>query len=234
MAPRKLAKPDGVAAKIPKSCREAKEKLAHAGMAVTPQNLKSMLSLKEMNILQATFRQAMSQDSRETYKALSSDDERRSFVAQYVLDPTLAKTNGFNKKFAFGETASESVEGWITKEELSGPKFLNSKAHAEILIENRELPEREHEIPSLARAGVKQYYYSTKATKKTTGERTEAGTTGDIELKAQEYTEVNAHIDSSFSDGSRKRKTTPKPRKTTRRRRSYGRRTLRRSRRAGN
>ena len=48
------------------------------------------------------------------------------------------------------KTANESVEIWVTEDQLGGPTYLNNPAHAAILCKCKELDDRPHEYESLA------------------------------------------------------------------------------------
>ncbi len=132
----------------------------------------------------------MSSTSREQYGALGSDVERRSYLAQFLLDPEIANANGFNKTYAFDRTSKDAAKHWWTREQLGGPLGLNNMAHADMLIASKSLPEQPHEQAALADAGVLQYYWVIKSDHETTGHAEEAGTSADVELKANEYNEV--------------------------------------------
>lgn len=195
--------------KVPKAVQNARVKVENNGESMSPAALKRALTSAELNSLQTSFRAVMSAEAREGYRQLATDDERRSYLCQFILDPEIAKTNGFNKSVAFDEAADVATEGWVTLEELGGPQYLNSRYHADIMA--KTLPERPHEVPELAAENVKQYYYVDKKKKRKTGYREEAGTSAKAELKASEYTGVKNDIVSSF-EGGKKRKGTPKPR----------------------
>ena len=48
------------------------------------------------------------------------------------------------------KTANESVEIWVTEDQLGGASYLNNPEHATILVKGKELEERPHEYESLA------------------------------------------------------------------------------------
>ena len=48
------------------------------------------------------------------------------------------------------KTANESVEIWVTEDQLGGPTYLNNPGHASILCKSGELDDRPHEYESLA------------------------------------------------------------------------------------
>ena len=134
--------------KVPKAVQNARVKVENNGESMSPAALKRALTSAELNSLQTSFRAVMSAEAREGYRQLATDDERRSYLCQFILDPEIAKTNGFNKSVAFDEAADVATEGWVTLEELGGPQYLNSRYHADIMA--KTLPERPHEVPELA------------------------------------------------------------------------------------
>ena len=175
-------------------------KAALSGQAVTPDSIKTMLSATLFNQLGNSFRQHLSAEAKDTYLSLKSDDDRRSYMAQFVLDPSIAKTNGFNRDFAFDQAIVKETQTWWTREQLGGPTGLNNLEHADILIASGSLPSKPHEVPALAEAGIVQYHWRVSSVEKQTGHRSEAGTTAKSELKEHEYTEAKNHIPKSFGD----------------------------------
>mgnify|MGYP002283142467 CR=1 FL=1 len=51
------------------------------------EELKGALTPKDLNILGATFRQALKPDQKASYKQLATDEERRSWLLQFALNP---------------------------------------------------------------------------------------------------------------------------------------------------
>ena len=152
---------------LPKAVQDALDALGDT--PVTPQALKFKLTGQQITKASAAMRSAMSPAAKASYKALSTNDERHGYLAQFLLDPQVAKLNGFNTAFAFNTTRNDSAENWWTREELAGPKGLNSFKNADILIESNTLPTQPHENPALAAAGVLQYFWVTSSKHTSTG-----------------------------------------------------------------
>ena len=92
--------------KIPTAVQHAR--LALQGRGITPASLREMLSSKEFNNLSNNFRVGLSPTLKSEYKALATDDQRREWLAQYVIDPLAAITKGFNKTTAYSSQESTS------------------------------------------------------------------------------------------------------------------------------
>ena len=96
---------------IPKSVQNARDAMKKLGLEVTVENLKSNLDKQEFAAVSQAFRRAMTPEIRTAYANLRSDAERRSYVSQFVLDPEITKTNGFNRTAALDESISKATEG---------------------------------------------------------------------------------------------------------------------------
>ena len=93
------------------------------------------------------------------YRALQTDAERRQFLIDYILDPeSCCKRIGTNSTSRSTNRRETSKVEWLTEEQLAGPKYLNSAAHAKIAI--KSMRERPHKTNAgLRAAGVKEYEY---------------------------------------------------------------------------
>ena len=125
------------------------------------------LSPKEIDCLRSTLRQHLSAEAADASKGLTTDQERRSYLAQFVLDPAVARTNGFNKSTAFDVRADDATSAWVTREELGGPRFLASMTNADILISSGSLESRPHDIKALAERGVLQHWWTEHKVRRT-------------------------------------------------------------------
>ena len=66
---------------------------------VNATNLKQILPSKEYNNLASSFRNGLGKENKEVYGAKEmTPDDRATWLAQWVLDPTEATHSGFNKK----------------------------------------------------------------------------------------------------------------------------------------
>lgn len=193
--------------KIPKSVLRIRDKMESLGKPVTAATLREVLDKKEFNNIANVFRQSMSTSAREEYKKVARDDERRAWIAQYIIDPGFASVEGFNVTTAFNKQTAKEEEQWLTQEQLASPVYLNSITHAEAII--KELESRPHEYKVLADQGVLQYKFTMTSTQKEHGVVEENGTRATAELKENEYAEVTKDITSNYSRPA-KRKAPPK------------------------
>ena len=180
---------------IPKQVSSARECLQKAGLPVTGANLKKAIPTKDFNSLSACFRSKLSKEAKATYTAIRSDEERRAWLAQFVLDPATCSMHGVNKTTAFVETTNHEEDEWLTFEELCDK--VKSEKSAMILIKNNELETRPSRWPSLAAEGVLEYHYWWARGSKKDGTREEAGTEARAELTADEYTQVCQDVSTS-------------------------------------
>lgn len=164
---------------------------------MTPEAIKEHIKGKELNNLANCFRQSMSDSAKQQYKALAKDDERRAWLAQYILDPAFATCEGFNRTTAFTKQEQRDDEQWVTLEMLKGPSFLNSEEHARIAI--KDLDSRPHELAALAEEGVKQYKFSWSVLRRSSGVKDEAGTSAHAELTEKEFADVSTDMAKNFS-----------------------------------
>ena len=141
---------------------------------------------------------------------MKTDEERGSWLAQYVLDPQTATCLGFNSTIAFHTAKKKGKSGWVTEAQLAGPLYLNDKAAAKTLCESGDLESRPHEYASLASEGHKQYYYTAEEDVAEAGFSEKAGVKAEAELNAPEFQEVKEHINTNFGKAG-KRKTSKQP-----------------------
>ena len=180
--------------KVPKIVQTLRERLG-GKTEVTQAELKAILDGKEMNLLQSTFRQAMTPSQKQVYMNMPAGDEQRKlWLLQFVVDPKGSIATGFNSTEAFNGQTNVADEAWVTEAQLAGPKWLNSAEHASIMCKSGTMDERPHEEECMCTAGVKHYYASKKKLQKNTGWKAKAGVRCEHELKPEEYSEVNDAI----------------------------------------
>ena len=181
--------------KIPKPVQDVKAYMASIGQPITADNLGKYLDKKLMNNISNTMRNSLSLENKAAYKdTATTDQSRRDWVAQFVLDPAMAKTTGFNRCVAFKKENHKDKEVWITKCQMEGPEYCNNAEHAKLLIEEGGMPSRPHEEPCLAKAGVMQYLWVKKSVQRSHGATEEAGTVAEAAVNAEDYKEVANQI----------------------------------------
>ena len=180
--------------KIPKPVLAARASLG--GKDVTAESL-CALSKVEMNKLASSFRTSMTPAVREQYAGLKSDQDKRQWLAQYVIDPSSAKCSGRNVHSAYAQKEQVDDESWMYEAQIAAT--LKDAAMAKILCESGELQERPAEHESLAKKGYKQFWFVASRHVGRSGTRQEASITAEAELKPDEYTEVRDHLVSKQS-----------------------------------
>ena len=205
---------DQILGKVPQAVRQARQKLQEKGLPCTGQNLKDALDKKDYNLLGCVFRQKMENGVADDYKQLENTKAKQDWLAQFVLDPSVATTEGYNKSAVFTKSVNRGTSGWLTLEQLASPLHLASEAHAKIQI--KSLSSRPHDNPLLAAEGVLQYNYTEKRVVNDSGHKTENGTQARSSLTADQYKEVTDDINSAMAKQGcvvGKKRPAPKPTK---------------------
>ena len=104
-----------VSKKAPKAVMSAREALKMLNLEVTGDNLKASLNPREFHGVATAFRSSMSEQVKSDYKKLNTDEERRQWIAQFVLDPTISITEGFNKTEAYKQERTIDEDVWLTE-----------------------------------------------------------------------------------------------------------------------
>ena len=199
-----------LASKMPKIVVKAREAMEAAGsdLEVTGDNLKKVMEAKDFNLLANAFRGSMSGAAKKQYSAcVRTDQDRRQWLAQFVIDPRFATAEGFNVTEAFHINEDIDEERWATEEKLAGPTFYNCAKHAAVMTKSGELEERPHRNQALADAGVKEYKYTGDiVVRKKTGSHERNGVSLKTELNDQEYKDVVAKVGDGVQKGGVKRK----------------------------
>ena len=113
--------------KEPKPVVLAKQVVAEAGKEVSADALKETLTTKQYNNLCNVFRQSMSPQTKNDYKKLKTDDERRQWTAAFVLDPALVAAEGFNRTSVFKSETNMKDEMWLSLDQLQGPYSFSTR-----------------------------------------------------------------------------------------------------------
>lgn len=205
MAPIGRSDPEAPKAeKVPKPVLNIRKALAEHNAEPTVENLQKFVSKKDLNNLASNLRNTMSAEAKDMYSKLSTDADRRMWLAQYVVDPKQVTARGFNRTTAFDKASSDSKAEWLTETQIA--KELNDPDTAKLLVSSGDLQERPHEFPSLAKQGMKQYLFSRTSVMRSTGFMDEGGVEGHTELKDTEFSEVKDNIIASFGKGAQKRR----------------------------
>eukprot|EP00927_Polykrikos_kofoidii_P032673 TRINITY_DN27764_c0_g1_i1.p1 TRINITY_DN27764_c0_g1~~TRINITY_DN27764_c0_g1_i1.p1 ORF type:complete len:260 (-),score=50.56 TRINITY_DN27764_c0_g1_i1:137-892(-) len=89
------------------------------------------------------------------YRQLQKDADKRKWLINYIIDPASGGSTVTNETSRSTVTEENEMHVWVTLDELSGPRFYNSRRLAELAIVDME--SRPHEKPNLAKHGVLQY-----------------------------------------------------------------------------
>ena len=199
--------------KNPKVVLEVRAKLKERGIACTGENLKQVLSKAELQRLNSSLHSAMSEGKKAEYKLLKNDDERRNFLAAYALDPQDFRGSCQTSLAATNSSTDKSIGQWVTQKQLGGPLFLNDEIAAATLIESGELPEQEHESPSLAKLGYKQYWWTHGQKIKNTGTEDKTEITGSGSMTKDEFDSAATYMRQGMDEmqPKKKPKAMPKP-----------------------
>ena len=146
---------------------------------------------------QCQLQNSMKGAPKEKYKSLETDEQRREYVAHYIMAPDVAVNEGFNRTTVKDEEVNESATQFLTESQLAGPQWLNDAAQARILCASNYLDDRPHELPPLAAEGIKQYEFSWAILRRNTGWCKIAGTSTKSELTPAEYEKVTRDIDNA-------------------------------------
>lgn len=189
--------------KIPKVVQEIRDMLKNSGQTLSMESLKKLdIDSKTTNNLTTVFRNSLNEKNKKSWNELQrTDPARKDLILQFILDPGMAKMEGFNRATVIKTDKKTEEEWWRTPEQLAGPTFYNSKEHVQILLKAKALPERPHEIPALAETGVMQYLYVDFKACRAHGTKEEAGTESRASLTADDYKTVTESIQKIATEG---------------------------------
>ena len=184
---------------------EVKKILEDLGKDVTGDNLKAALDKKVTNRLGSAFRKHLSDEIKETYKNhATTDKERCEWIAQFVIDPSVARLEGWNKDETYKHDKNKSEEHWLTEAQLGSPVWLNDPAHAATMI--KSLLSRPHEDAGLAADDIKQYQYFQKQSVVEHGSKQTRGTSATAEMSEKDYAHVTDQLGKPRESTAAKRK----------------------------
>ena len=168
---------------------------------MTPDNLKQVLTPKEMNVLQVTARKSMTADQKNAWA--SQKASRGGWLANFVLDPEEGMLRAMQKTVLVSQQGHFVEKVWLTEKQIS--EDLKSDEDARILVESGDLDERPHEHPSLAAKGRKQYHY--RRTRQVDSETLtdEVAVENECELKPEEYAEIVPAMRKAFEQPQQKK-----------------------------
>ena len=102
-------KPD----KIPKAIGECKAALDKLGITKVDAEAIKQLPPEKRNALRSAALKAMSSDVKANYSKLNTDEDRRQWLATYLVDPSCATSVGINKAVAVNDSLRTSKGEWL-------------------------------------------------------------------------------------------------------------------------
>lgn len=213
MAPGRWRSAEDGACFVPKPVQLARLAIKDKGIdlaGLTGDDLKNALTTKELNSLCCTFRNKLGPEAKADYQHLTADEDRRKWVAQFVIDPNCCTKEGYNRNAAWIQETKRVKEHWLTQTQLASSQWLNSEEQAEALCQSGNLESRPHEYPALAAKGILQYRYMFAEGEKEQGNRQEAGTSASTALSSSEYQQVSDDMVKPIAKATKRKVTTVK------------------------
>ena len=119
-----------------------------------PPKLPKIVSGNRIIQTQLGIRKQLSPEEKDKYTSMPKPPQLNLFT-QRVIDPKDFRCRWTNSSYAFSYTHENETVGMVSEEELAGPEWLNSKAHAKIVFDSTPDEDKfPHPIPALANAGV--------------------------------------------------------------------------------
>lgn len=182
--------------KVPSAVLEARGQLEKAGVdlnAISASDLKEKLpdeTLKRLFSAYGSALQVCPQPQSKCKAAAKSQDEKREWLARFVVDPKTAGADLSAKSDASVGRVTDKVREyiWITENQMAGPLCCNSKEDA--AIQKDGLESRPHESAKMREHNIKQYKWIFK--KETETDRKEEKTTvrADASMNEADYQAV--------------------------------------------
>ena len=182
---------EGDAGALPPAIQRAIRTLSEQGFSITAENMKHLSHKARKDAFMALQNglRAKAPDELGKYKMVTGQDEKRQWLARFMLDPSCAGLKGRNT-FA---KETEDVEGvdfvWITKDTMAGPSYLNNAVTADLACADcASRPYSRSE--SAASAGVLEYkyYFERGSHKRRSLEKTEVSAEADV--NDEDYTKI--------------------------------------------
>ena len=142
---------------LPKALAEAKALLESGGKDVDAAGIEGLdrkVRVKAFSALSSTLKSKFPSKHSE-YVDLSSDEERRSWLANFMLDPATGGSVGKNTVSIESASSQKTKKVWLTLDAYAGPLYLNNREHATLAVE--DCPSRPHHLPKLAEKKVLEY-----------------------------------------------------------------------------
>eukprot|EP00959_Pyramimonas_sp_CCMP1952_P044858 937110-Pyramimonas_sp.AAC.1 len=149
--------PKRKAHELPSACEELKALLGSEVAALGIAGVEHAVRKKAFSSLNSTLKNTHP-DKYNQYQQLHTDEERRNWLAAFLIDPASGGSTATNTVSREVSRKEKTVGQWMTIDEYGGPKGINNMEHAKARCEAGEFTERPHESPILAAKDIKQYY----------------------------------------------------------------------------
>ena len=152
--------PKRKADQLPTACEELKAQILKDGGEISSQSIAGVeraLRQRAFSSLNSVLKKEFS-DKFVEYTRMQDDDDRREWLAAFLVDPKSGGSVVRNDTKRTTKTAETGAKAWLTIEEYGGPRGCNSLEHATLRCEGGEFASRPHESPLMAAKKIKQYY----------------------------------------------------------------------------
>ena len=132
-------------------------------------------------------------------------------MLHYVLDPHATVNKGISTTTTTDGETDKKAGRWMTQAQLAGPDGFDDPEQANNVCGSGDLDDQEHELPSLAKKGVKQYLFNKQKLIREIGWRKDIQVQQDVELKPEEAEQAMQSMESGTGQLSKRQCTAPKP-----------------------
>lgn len=183
--------------KMPRAVQIARDALEKLGITDIDATAIKQLPASARNSLRHNAMNAVSSAVKSNYSKLNTDEDRRAWLATYLIDPSCATSVGINKTEAVNDSLRKEKGEWLHYWEIGAPRRLNNEELAASMCEAGDFGEGQpSEFASLRAKGHRQYDYTKTTHNDTVGKRESRGVETRAELSEEQATEVRDSISS--------------------------------------
>jgi hypothetical protein len=183
---------------VPAPIVAARAKLEELGLDITKENLEKHVSPADINKMMGSLRTALGRPGNEKQKNnFANAVDKRACLAAYMLDPHVSSCSMLNTHSKEVVSGTQTRKMWLTIAQMSSPTMYNSLDDAKLIAQ--DCPERDHEKPSMAAAGKKQYEVevSEEVYNNLNKDKTELSSSASV--NADDYKSIKASMDEPAS-----------------------------------
>ena len=123
-------------------------------------------------------------------------------MLHYVLDPHATVNKGISTTTTTDGETDKKAGRWMTQAQLAGPDGFDDPEQANNVCGSGDLDDQEHELPSLAKKGVKQYFFNNQKWTRETGWRKGTQVQQEVDLKPEEAEQAMHSMESGAGQTS--------------------------------